>query len=184
MRSRHLANHQIPRRFLVAFPITAAIREFLDVYPALSVVIKSSAISQIVQWEFMIGAMNELGPDILEKVIDRARKLFGLRGKLGRNLLHVTDTLRHRCNQFGSVIDREPHFSDLAVDFFSRLRVCRDKIFTSAATTPNPLPASPSRAASMVAFNAKGFVCPAIEKSVSPRHRFAVKRQSVAAPPD
>ena len=34
------------------------------------------------------------------------------------------------------------------------LVVCWDRFFTSAATTANPLPASPARAASIVAFNA------------------------------
>ena len=35
--------------------------------------------------------------------------------------------------------------------------------FTSEATTANPRPDSPARAASMVAFNASRFVCAAIE---------------------
>ena len=34
--------------------------------------------------------------------------------------------------------------------------------FTSLATTAKPLPASPARAASMVAFSASRFVCSAI----------------------
>lgn len=37
------------------------------------------------------------------------------------------------------------------------------RLFTSAATTENPLPASPARADSMVAFSASRFVWPAIE---------------------
>src|SRR5260221_5075148 len=40
--------------------------------------------------------------------------------------------------------------------------VCSASVFTSAATTANPLPASPARAASMVAFSAKRLVCPAM----------------------
>ncbi len=41
--------------------------------------------------------------------------------------------------------------------------VCIANSFTSPATTANPRPASPARAASMVAFSARRFVCPAIE---------------------
>ena len=41
--------------------------------------------------------------------------------------------------------------------------VCPARFFTSVATTAKPLPASPARAASMVAFRASRFVCRAIE---------------------
>src|ERR1700680_1919553 len=40
--------------------------------------------------------------------------------------------------------------------------VCSAGALPSAATTANPLPASPARAASMVAFSAKRLVCPAM----------------------
>jgi hypothetical protein len=40
--------------------------------------------------------------------------------------------------------------------------VFADKFFTSPAITANPLPASPARAASIVAFRASKFVCLAI----------------------
>src|SRR5208337_3554205 len=43
------------------------------------------------------------------------------------------------------------------------LAVCLASSFTSLATTANPLPASPARAASMVALSASRFVCCAIE---------------------
>ncbi len=43
------------------------------------------------------------------------------------------------------------------------LAVCLASSFTSLATTAKPLPASPARAASMVAFNASRFVCCAME---------------------
>ena len=42
------------------------------------------------------------------------------------------------------------------------LAVCTARDFTSEATTANPLPASPARAASMVALSASKFVCPAM----------------------
>src|SRR5215813_3758200 len=42
------------------------------------------------------------------------------------------------------------------------LAVCTARDFTSDATTAKPLPASPARAASMVALSASKFVCPAI----------------------
>ena len=43
------------------------------------------------------------------------------------------------------------------------LAVCAASVFTSPATTAKPLPASPARAASMVAFKARRLVCCAIE---------------------
>src|SRR5580700_2544919 len=43
------------------------------------------------------------------------------------------------------------------------LAVCFASSLTSLATTANPLPASPARAASMVAFKASKFVCWAME---------------------
>jgi hypothetical protein len=42
-----------------------------------------------------------------------------------------------------------------------------DSPFTSAATTAKPLPASPARAASMVAFNASRLVCRAMASMVA-----------------
>src|SRR6266566_2523586 len=42
------------------------------------------------------------------------------------------------------------------------LAVCSASAFTSDATTAKPRPASPARAASMVAFNASRLVCPAM----------------------
>ena len=44
------------------------------------------------------------------------------------------------------------------------LWVCCDRVLTSAATTANPLPASPARAASMVALRASRFVWEAISE--------------------
>ena len=43
------------------------------------------------------------------------------------------------------------------------LAVCSARLLTSEATTAKPRPASPARAASMVAFSASRLVCPAIE---------------------
>ena len=43
------------------------------------------------------------------------------------------------------------------------LAVCLASSLTSLATTANPLPASPARAASIVAFSASRFVCWAID---------------------
>src|SRR5438034_1615056 len=43
--------------------------------------------------------------------------------------------------------------------------VCSASAFTSDATTAKPRPASPARAASMVAFNASRLVCPAMVRS-------------------
>lgn len=40
--------------------------------------------------------------------------------------------------------------------------VCVARLFTSVATTAKPRPASPARAASMVALRASKFVCPAM----------------------
>ena len=45
--------------------------------------------------------------------------------------------------------------------------VCMANCFTSEATTANPLPASPARAASMVAFNASRLVLAAIAPMMS-----------------
>ena len=42
------------------------------------------------------------------------------------------------------------------------LAVCAASVFTSPATTAKPLPASPARAASIVAFSASRLVCPAM----------------------
>ena len=42
------------------------------------------------------------------------------------------------------------------------LAVCDDNALTSVATTAKPFPASPARAASIVAFNASRLVCPAM----------------------
>jgi hypothetical protein len=53
------------------------------------------------------------------------------------------------------------HALDLALDLAGRLAVCFDRFFTSEATTANPLPAPPARAASIVAFKASRFVCEA-----------------------
>jgi hypothetical protein len=48
---------------------------------------------------------------------------------------------------------------DLAGNLFGRLRLCTASDFTSDATTANPRPASPARAASMVALRARRLVC-------------------------
>ena len=45
--------------------------------------------------------------------------------------------------------------------------VCFESSFISFATTAKPFPASPALAASIVAFNAKRFVCPEISVIVS-----------------
>ncbi len=66
--------------------------------------------------------------------------------------------------------------------------VCVASDFSSEATTAKPLPASPARAASIVAFNASRLVCPAmsgINRTTSPIRPAAslspVMQRSVAA---
>ena len=54
--------------------------------------------------------------------------------------------------------------------------VCSASAFTSDATTANPRPASPARAASIVAFSASRLVCPAmvlISSTTSPMREAA-----------
>jgi hypothetical protein len=55
------------------------------------------------------------------------------------------------------------HAGDPGADFLGRLGGLAASALTSWATTANPLPASPARAASMVAFSASRLVCSATE---------------------
>ena len=66
---------------------------------------------------------------------------------------------------------RGPDRGDLAAISSVALAVCAASAFTSLATTAKPLPASPARAASMVAFSASRLVWPAmslISRTTSP----------------
>ena len=60
------------------------------------------------------------------------------------------------------VLRRRLHAGDLRADLVGRLGGLRGERLTSWATTAKPLPASPARAASMVALSASRLVCSAI----------------------
>ncbi len=65
------------------------------------------------------------------------------------------------------------------------LAVWADRVFTSAATTAKPRPASPARAASMVAFSASRLVCAeiaAMVPAISSMRRAAVEKLSSRLP--
>jgi len=105
----------------------------------------------------------------LRRLRDIAADLAG-RGRLffhraGDGILQVVDLVDDLADLLdgldragGVVLDR----LDLAADILGRLAVCLASSLTSLATTANPLPASPARAASMVALRASRFVCWAI----------------------
>ena len=88
--------------------------------------------------------------------------LFDRRGNRGGDVGHFLDggaELLDRLNRLaGRTLDRR----DLARDLLGRLRRLGGELLTSLATIAKPRPASPARAASMVAFSASKLVWLAI----------------------
>ena len=87
--------------------------------------------------------------------LDRSRDGRGAIGDLGDGFGNEANGIDGLA---GFVLDRE----DLLVDFLGRLGGLVGKVLTSLATTAKPLPASPARAASMVALSARRLVWDAI----------------------
>ena len=80
----------------------------------------------------------------------------------GRDLAHLADRPADTADRLHGLLGRPLDLADLRADLVGGLAVCVASDLTSLATTAKPLPASPARAASIVAFSASRLVWPAI----------------------
>src|SRR4029077_4134205 len=80
----------------------------------------------------------------------------------GRNFGHLLDHARDRGDFRDRALGRVLDGGDLLGDVVGRARGLIGSALTSEATTAKPLPASPARAASLVAFSASRLGCDAI----------------------
>ena len=72
--------------------------------------------------------------------------------------VHLDDDLADAADRLNRLLRHALHGGDLATDLVGRLGGLGCQVLTSDATTAKPLPASPARAASMVAFKARRLV--------------------------
>jgi hypothetical protein len=92
----------------------------------------------------------------------RRALLFDCRGNRGGNSVHLADDSANSLDRLDSLQGNFLNRRDLSRISSVAFAVWLASDLTSDATTANPLPACPARAASMVAFNASRFVCEAM----------------------
>ena len=110
----------------------------------------------------LVGARGRLA-DVAADLAGRGRLLLDRRGDRGLDVVDLGDDRADLADRRDRVLRVALDRLDLAADVLGGLAVLRASSLTSLATTAKPLPASPARAASIVAFSASRLVCSAIE---------------------
>ena len=99
---------------------------------------------------------------VARNLLRRRALLFDRGGNRRGDFVDFADGRGDRTDGADRVGGRALDRGDLRADLLGRLAVCSARFFTSEATTANPRPASPARAASIVAFSASRLVWLAI----------------------
>ena len=109
----------------------------------------------------MRGALGGLA-DIARDFLRCGALLLDRRGDRRGDLRDAPDGAADLLDGGDRILRRGLHAGDLRADLLGRLGGLRGERLTSDATTAKPRPASPARAASMVALSASRLVCSAI----------------------